>query len=101
MPVPPTSAGDDVDRDGHAVADGVEHRGAALTLRDDLSELLGRSIALDPEGHPYAFESVADLVREAERAPEIDVALQRGLDSGEADAACRGRVDERRGQARG
>src|SRR3954470_9746290 len=78
------SAGDQSDLDRHAVGHHVEHGRPGLGALDDLAQLLLRRVALDLEADADPGEAVAHLVGETERAADVHVALQRGLDLGEA-----------------
>ena len=86
----------DVDRD--TVGDDVEHRRAGPRLFDDLAQLLGRGVALDLEVDADLLVAVADLVRQSEDAPQVDVTLDRRLDGGQLHAAGGGDVGDARRQ---
>ena len=51
----------DVDRDGDAVRDHVEHRRPAPRLLDECGQLLRLGVALDVEDHPDGLVAVADV----------------------------------------
>src|SRR5688500_18955839 len=66
------SAGVDLDRDGNAVRDHVEHGGPLPGLLDDLTQLL-RIVALDGEPDADLLVPIADIGGEAEDAEQVDV----------------------------
>src|SRR5918995_1706406 len=88
------SGGVDLDRDGDAVGDDVEHRRAGPGLLDEGLQLLGGGVALHVEGDPDRLEAVAHVGVEAEDAVEVDVALDGRGDLGQLDAARGGDVPE-------
>src|SRR5262245_22540068 len=65
----------DADRYRHAVAQNIEHGGAGPGLLDDLLQLLARRIAFDLEADRHVAIAVADFIRDAEDASEINVAF--------------------------
>src|SRR5439155_15942253 len=95
------SAGGDVDGDGHPVGEDVVHRGAGPGPLDELTQRLGRGVALDRELHGDVLVAVAHLGVEPKDAVEVDVAGHDGADLGEPDPAGGGDVGQSRGDAGG
>src|SRR5919202_2357125 len=94
-----SSAGGDLDGDGHAVGDHVVDGRARLGPLDDLAQLLLRRVAGHPERDADLLEAVARLVVDAERAAHVHVTGQRRLDRGQLHLPSGGDVDDRRRQA--
>jgi hypothetical protein len=95
------SARGHVDGDRHAVSQHVVDGGPVHGLLYELAELGGRRVAAHAEADPDLAEPVADLVGQAENSPQVDVALDSGLDRGQRDFADGGDVAQPRGQAGG
>src|SRR4029453_17560693 len=76
-----------VHRHGDTVGDHVEDGRAPLCTFDDLSQLLLRRVALDPERDTDLLEAVAVVVREAECTLQVHVSYERRLNFGTGDGA--------------
>src|SRR5258708_37388604 len=73
-------------RNRDTVGEDVAHSRTGLRLPDNLGNLLGRCVGLDPEADPDRREAVADLVRQAEDALQVNVALDGTLHRHQGDA---------------
>src|SRR5215208_6409788 len=82
------------DRDRNTVGQHIEHGRAGASLVDDLLELLTRRIAFDFESDADGLEAVPHLVRNAEDALKIDVALDERADLGQLHPAGSGDVSD-------
>ena len=77
----------------------VEHCGPRLRLLDNLPQLLGRRVSLHAEADADLLVPVANLVRETEDPPQVDVAFDGRLDLGQLHAAGGGDVAHAGGDA--
>src|SRR5262245_34324651 len=89
----------DLDRHRHAICQDVEDSRTVTGLVQQLPELFRWGIAFYLEANRDVAVAVADLVRDAEDAAKVDVALDEGSHPVELDAAGGGNVADPGGQA--